>query len=222
MIVFRRNERAKLSLCRDHFKRSTRGLKGLRPELCPAVKDFHSSGFLIYSPFEIKIQSKFSFNVAVYTNIDEQKLLVPGIIGTPGSPRFYARVDTGFSLLNSECEILSIPNLLCDEVRQTLIIPPVIYPAGYTGPILIAVSADQPFQIDTTLPLLHLIPLSREISSVKVEDTDVRHTSFEGLIYKDFNESFSLQKRCSSLELIGPILPSHQESASRTDEERRE
>lgn len=218
MIVFRRNERAKLSLSRDLFKRSTRGLKGLRPELCPAVKDFHSSGFLIYSPFDIEIQSKFSFDVAVYTDTDKQKLLVPGIIGTPNSPRFYARVDTGFSLINSECEIISIPNLRCDAVRQTLIIPPVIYPAGYTGPILIAVSADQPFQIDTALPLIHLIPMSREISSVKVEDTNVRHTSFEGLIYKDFNDSFSLQKRCSSLELIDPILPSHKEGAARKDQ----
>jgi hypothetical protein len=173
------------------FNEEFRNTKGIRPELCPAIRAFNSVGFVIGSPIAVKFENKRKFFLEKRRDSNQNIFLSPGVIGEPNSDRLYARVDSGLSFMNLELPIIAIKNQNTIDYLDSIIIPPVLYPAGYSGPILIPISANNDIQINTNDGLLSLIPLSTDINmDYEIISSDIRHDKFEGLYYRNWQDTY--------------------------------
>jgi hypothetical protein len=184
------------------FLKKVRGIKGIRPELCPAIRDFHSAGSLICNPTNLSFLNKFSFEVRHYKSNDGKEILSPGVIGDPKSERFYARVDTGLSFIDIPCPVMAIKNHHLTNPLNNIEIPPVIYPQNYTGPILIAISSDFALEVPKHTPLLHIIPLYPTKVSITISSSVIVHENFEGLLYQNYLRDTDLLNITTSDKLV--------------------
>lgn len=173
------------------FNEAFRNIKGIRPEFCPAIREFHSIGFVIGSPIAVKFENKRKFFLEKSWDSKQNIFLSPGVIGEQNSDRLYARVDSGLSFINLELPIIAIKNQNAIEYLENIIIPPVLYPAGYSGPILIPISANNNVQINKNDGLLSLIPLSTDINmDYEIISSDIKHDKFEGLYYRNWQDTY--------------------------------
>lgn len=181
------------------FNEVFRNTKGIRPELCPAIRAFNSVGFVIGSPITIKFKNKRKFFLEKREDSNQNIFLSPGVIGEPNSDRLYARVDSGLSFINLELPIIAIKNQNAIEYLDSIIIPPVLYPAGYSGPILIPMSANNNVQINKNDGLLSLIPLTTDINiDYEIISSDIIHDKFEGLYYRNWQNVYKHSEIVSS------------------------
>ncbi len=132
-----------LSPTYDFFLSKLKGIKGIRPEFCPAIRDFYKLGWVLGSPIDVNFLSKKDFYVDCYKSNDNKYFMSPGVIGDSNSETLYARIDTGYSFVNLNVPILSIKFDTLESDCSDTSIPSNIYPVGYTGPILIALSCNK-------------------------------------------------------------------------------
>lgn len=149
------------------------------PSKCPAIRHAYKFGFFILSPNDYSFKEG-TFSVKAY-NCDNKLFLDPGVMGDPNSNHLYARIDTGYSFLNLEHDVL-ITKVLTPFMNTEYEIPPVIYPKNYIGPILAPISSNLNITISKGTPLLHVIPLCSEYSYEEI-NKEIIHESFEGLFY---------------------------------------
>jgi len=151
----------------------------ITPSKCPAIRQAYNLGCYINSPSQYNFKNGI-FDVKRYKILDKY-LLDPGIIGDPSSKNLFARIDTGYSFQNLDIDVLATP-ILAPLINDDFQIPPVVYPKGYTGPILAPVSSRKNNIIKEMQPILHLIPLSLEYTFEEINQ-ELIHSNFEGLIY---------------------------------------
>ena len=125
-----------------------------------------------------------SFDVRLGLMGANEVLVVPGIIGSPDSTILFAKVDTGFSVDDLPLEWLSLP-VLNLEFSLNLIVPGVIYPKGYCGPLFVAVAARTPSTSPLGHPLTQLVAIDgknrplKSVNSLLAQTTD---KNFQGLL----------------------------------------
>ncbi len=151
----------------------------ITPSKCPAIKQAYNLGCYIGSPNDYHFDNS-SFIVKRY-NLNNKIILDPGIIGTPDSNNLYARIDTGFSFSKLNINILATP-ILTPTMNLEFQIPPVVYPKGYTGPILAPVFSQNKFILKTSQPIIQLIPLGSNYE-FEIQNLEIKHENFEGLFY---------------------------------------
>lgn len=201
MRLYRRVQSARVEPAKSFFTAASKGRKGISPELCPAIRDFYSLGAYVFSPICLEIYDSHSFEVQVNENPEGERLLIPGIIGAPGSREYYARIDSGFSLVDLSSPVLGVITQLPSYDLSNIRMPPVVYPAGYSGPILMPVSCSTRFSVTRSAPLLHLIPLDLD-TRLEVIEEEVRHQGFEGLVYESEIRSFQRTWSVLSTDLV--------------------
>ncbi len=189
---FQRFKNPSLSPTYNFFLQQSKGLKGVKPHFCPAIRNFFKLGWVLGSPIELDFFSKVSFKVDHHQSLKGDSFLSPGIIGDPDAKLLYARVDTGLSFMNLEVPIMATKIQSIDEIEDNLIIPPNIYPAGYSGPILIAVASNKAQKIQALNPLIQLIPLTdnQEYEHTIVDNLTIHHPNFEGLYYENWQKDY--------------------------------
>jgi hypothetical protein len=151
----------------------------ITPSKCPAIRQAYKLGCCINAPRQYVFREG-KFHVKRF-KIKGEIILDPGVIGDPTSTELYARIDTGYSFQKLIIDVLAIP-VLAPRINFGLQIPPVVYPKGYTGPILAPVSSRYSITISERQPIIQLIPLSLDYVFKEVNE-EVVHASFEGLIY---------------------------------------
>lgn len=151
----------------------------ITPSKCPAIRQAYNLGCYVNSPRQYDFNNGI-FNIKRYKIMDTF-LLDPGVIGDPSSKNLFARIDTGYSFQNLVIDVLATP-ILAPLINNDFQIPPVVYPKGYTGPILAPISSLKSITIDECQPILHLIPLSIDYK-FEVINLEIIHSNFEGLIY---------------------------------------
>jgi hypothetical protein len=181
-----------------------RSARGIRPELCPAIRQFYCLGVYVYSPIDFRFHDRFTFDVEVMENQEGHRILMPGVIGAPGSPAFYARIDTGFSFGNLSYPVIGILNQHQSLDFGPAKLSPVVYPVGYTGPILIPLTSPDPFEVSRNMPLLHLISMGELNSPPEVVDRHILHPKFEGLLYEDSFRTYRRVRSVKSTDLVTP------------------
>lgn len=162
---------------------------GISPANCPAIRAATRLGIEILSPIEVKFDNSKSFNVTRAWTQENELILIPGIIGDPRSRRTYARIDSGFSILDSNVPFLTtLPTSLVDHPLGYAQ-PNVLYEVGYSGPLLVPLSATLPATISFGDPICQLLPLVEEKVDVVVDEDSTLtliHPEFEGLLNRDW------------------------------------
>ena len=159
---------------------------GISPSRCPAIRDAGELGIVVASPCNIRIGSKHDAFVQVLGDSLGNRCFVPGVIGDPKSRRAYARVDTGYSFTELPCQVLSLPPLQFLH-RETLVFgPTVLYPVGYSGPVLAALASNRLTEIKKGEPLVQLTPLAPASFIAAVADGEIEHPGFSGLLRRDW------------------------------------
>ena len=202
--LIRRYDKAKFFESKNTFDKQVKRVRGIRPPLCPAIRDFYCRGWFLSSPIEVHFSSERMFSVSIYESAKDQKtLLLPGVIGDNKSKKLYARIDTGFSMQSSHMDVLAIKAQDESMQDECFGIAPVVYPAGYRGPILIAAYSNQEFTLEPNKPLLHCIPLSSGPWQINVAD-DFQHKEdrFEGRLYHAWEEKYTLRRDTVSDKLL--------------------
>ena len=195
--LYKRYKNASLNLNLDaRIKKNEIGK--ITPSKCPAIKQAYRLGCYINSPSKYLFQNGV-FKVKRY-KIGEKQLLDPGVIGDPTANEIFARIDSGYSFKNLEVEILATP-ILAPHINENIIIPPVVYPVGYTGPILIPLGSKHSIIIEADQPILQLIPLSMNCS-FEEQYEELIHDSFEGLKYDSDLLKMILIDELNSLEYL--------------------
>lgn len=190
----------------DIFRQQSIGVKGIRPELCPAIRDFHSRGWFVGSPIQLTLYNAREFDVEKRRSIEGKLFLSPGVIGDPDTKRLFARVDTGLSVKDLPVALMAIKKQSQDWIYESLVIPPVIYPKGYTGPILIAVSSNDYKSIPINEPLVHLIPMIDGVDiDADLSDEYISHERFEGLYSKSWEADYKKDDIVKSTSLFASI-----------------
>jgi hypothetical protein len=128
----------------------------MHPNLCPAIRDANVRGLLLTALHDLDFDGPDGFEVRVGSVGGDEILVVPGVIGSPDSEILFAKVDTGFSVDDLPIEWLSTP-VLNLEFSLDLIVPGVVYPKGYCGPLFVAVAARKKVRIPAGYPLTQLI-----------------------------------------------------------------
>lgn len=185
------------------FKKKSASKKGIQPEFCPAIRDFYSRGWLVGTPIEINLYNSREFDVDKRSTPDGKLFLSPGIIGDPNADRLYARIDTGLSLKDLPVALMAIKRQSEDWKFKNIVIPPVIYPRGYSGPILIAVSSDHFETIPINEPLIHLIPMTEETHiEAELSNENISHEKFEGLYTISWEKDYVREGIVKSTSLL--------------------
>ena len=170
----------------------------ITPSKCPAIRHAYNLGCYISSPSNYSFQNS-NFIVNRY-KLNDVLFLDPGIIGTPDSNNFYARIDTGFSFDDLIIDVLATP-ILTPNLNNEFQIPPVVYPKGYKGPILAPVYSKNTIEIKASQPILQLIPLGLNYE-FKVFLNEIKHEGFEGLFYDSELENLSYFDKINSTEIF--------------------
>ena len=201
--LIKRFDRAVMENSGKFYRNLLKGVKGMRPALCPAIRSFQSLGWRVSPPVNVIFRSERSFDVDRYSDEDGKKFLVPGVIGDKESERLYARIDSGFSLVDLSVPMLAIKCQEEGDYYRGFEVAPVIYPKGYTGPILMAVSANGRFELIRSEYILHLIPMtSEEVDVVVDEDFEHLEPQFEGLFKNSWEVKFISRGRFDSEEIL--------------------
>jgi hypothetical protein len=156
----------------------------VHPNACPAIKDANMKGVLLSSPMELSFDGPDTFDVHLCHGAEPEILVYPGVIGTPESRIRFAKVDTGLSVNGLPFECLSLP-VLNLEFSLELIIPGIIYPVGYCGPLFIAVAARTEVRIPAGYPLTQLVAMNGQKFEVELTETlsySRNDHRFEGLL----------------------------------------
>jgi hypothetical protein len=156
----------------------------MHPNLCPAIRDANVRGLLLCASHDLNFDGPDSFDVRVGLMGDDEVLVVPGVIGSPDSTILFAKVDTGFSVDDLPVEWLSLP-VLNLEFSLDLIVPGVIYPKGYCGPLFVAVAARTQVRIPAGYPLTQLIAIDGREPALEISGTLRRSRAdadFQGLL----------------------------------------
>ena len=134
-------------------------------------------------------------------------LVVPGVIGSPDSTILFAKVDTGFSVDDLPVEWLSLP-VMNLEFSLNLIMPGVIFPKGYCGPIFVAVAARTPVFVAAGYPLTQLVAIDGQEVDLELIDTlssSRRDSNFQGLLrpgWRDVERAGKVVKARRCLDLF--------------------
>lgn len=142
----------------------------MHPNLCPAIRDANVRGLLLTALHDINFDGPDSFDVRVGPIGTNEVMIVPGIIGSPDSSILFAKVDTGFSVDDLPVEWLSLP-VLNLEFSLDLIVPGVIYPKGYCGPLFVAVAARTQVRIPAGYPITQLIAIGGLDPALEISGT---------------------------------------------------
>jgi hypothetical protein len=170
----------------------------ITPSKCPAIRHAYNLGCYISSPSNYFFQNS-NFIVNRYKLYDEL-FLDPGVIGTPDSNNFYARIDTGFSFNDLIIDVLATP-ILTPNMNNEFQIPPVVYPRGYTGPILAPIYSKNTLEIKASQPIVQLIPLGLNYE-FKVLSYEIKHKEFEGLFYDSELENLIYVDKVYNMEIF--------------------
>jgi len=179
----------------------------MHPNVCPAIKEANNKGLFLSSTYEIEFDGPSNFNVLLGLNNQREVFVLPGIIGSPDSTILFAKVDTGFSVENLPVDLLSTP-VLDIEFSLNLIVPGVMYPKGYSGPIFIAVASRTKTSVPVGYPLAQFIVLSEEVAYISISEgleKSSQDKRFEGLLqpgWQSFRENGLLVKANECLELF--------------------
>lgn len=171
----------------------------ITPSKCPAIYKAYNHGCYLLSVKNYTFDND-GFYINRYTHNDKL-FLDPGIIGDPTSSRIFARIDTGYSFKNLKIDTLSIP-VLEPNITQGIHIPPVIYPRGYTGPILAPIKSLKDLVIKEKDPLIHLMPFSINSNFVEI-NSEIKHPDFEGLFYDSIKEDLKFVDVIHSSKFFG-------------------
>ena len=148
-----------------------------------------------------------SFDVRLGPGGADDVLVVPGIIGSPDSTILFAKVDTGLSVDDLPIEWLSLP-VLNLEFSLDLIVPGVIYPKGYCGPLFVAVAARSQVRVPAGYPLTQLVAIGDqevELELSKTLSSSRRDRNFQGLLrpgWRDVERHGKVVKARRCLELF--------------------
>jgi hypothetical protein len=197
IILYKRFHKASMEqVIQQLIKESESGK--ISPSKCPAIRQAYELGCYINSPRQYDFRNG-AFKIKRY-KITDKHLLDPGVIGDPTSNHLFARIDTGYSFENLEVDTLATP-ILAPRINVDFQIPPVVYPSGYTGPILAPVGSVKDVSIKEAQPILHLIPLSTDH---RFEETprEILHSNFEGLIYDSLIQSMEFMDEICCSELL--------------------
>ena len=197
IVLYKRYHKASLEQSIQQIVKESEAGK-ITPSKCPAIRQAYKLGCYINSPRQYDFRNGI-FNIKRY-KITDKYLLDPGVIGDPSSNNLYARIDTGYSFQNLEIDILATP-ILAPLINFDFQIPPVVYPKGYTGPILAPVSSRKNITIKESQPILHLIPLSIN-HRFEVISKEINHSNFEGLIYDSLIKSMEFIDEISCIEFM--------------------
>ena len=201
--LVKRYEKGVIESSLQVFRSSLKGVKGIRPELCPAIRSYHSLGWRLSSPVDIIFRNERSFDVDNYLDEFDRKFLVPGVIGDKESKKLYARIDSGFSLLNLSVPLMAIKCQGEDPYLSKFEIAPVIYPEGYTGPILLAVSANEDFKLNSNHLIVQIIPLASAKVNLSIRvDCEYIEENFEGLFKNNWDHLYKKQGRLDSEDIL--------------------
>ncbi|WP_145051785.1 hypothetical protein [Lignipirellula cremea] len=162
----------------------------MHPNICPAIKKANMKGVLLSALHDIKFDGPESFDVRLGSTGQNTVLVVPGVIGSPNSTVLFAKLDTGFSVDELPVEILSLP-ILDLEFSMNLIVPGVIYPKGYCGPLFIAVAARKAMCVQAGYPLTQLVALNHQDLEITVSPhlaTSSHDQRFEGLLHPGWQD----------------------------------
>lgn len=203
---YKRYENDSLIPTYDFFQKKIKGLKGIRPEFCPAIRDFYKLGWVLGSPIEVNFLSKRDFYVDCYKSCDNNYFMSPGVIGDLNSETLYARIDTGYSFVNLNVPILSIKFDSLDWDDQDISIPPNLYPAGYTGPILIPLSCNSERKVQKFNPLIQLIPFGQKDCTHDVITQSIKHEAFEGLYFNAWELKYPERRKFISSNLLNELV----------------
>lgn len=191
----------------NFFQPKLKTVKGIKPHFCPSIRDYFKLGWVLGSPINLFFSSKTDFTVQRRQSESGDIFLSPGVIGDPNADILYARIDTGYSFLNLPTPILATKIQLIDEFDDGLLIPPNVYPAGYSGPILIAAASHKPQKIVSQTPMIHLIPLTNTgMHEHHVIDTEIKHENFEGLYYNDWELDYPIVNSINSSLLLKNLI----------------
>lgn len=172
---------------------------------CPAVRQAATLGVTICVPITVDFEGARGFLVGRYLTPDGRREIAPGVIGDPDSLRLYARIDSGFSIIDSHTALLQVPAISLAERDEGLIVPIVVYPSDYRGPILIAMSSTAPARVEVGEDAVQLIPLTEHEVVFEIIDQDVEHPTFSGLFSKDWPASWTLISTCPAQDLWQPF-----------------
>ena len=156
----------------------------MHPNRCPAIRAANLSGFLLHALHELIFDGPDSFDVKMGIGDVNQVLIVPGIIGSPDSTILFAKVDTGLSVDDLPVELVSLP-VLNLEFSLNLIVPSVIYPKGYCGPLFVALAARTHLRIPIGYPLTQLIAIDGQSVEIGISEnisSSRRDHEFQGLL----------------------------------------
>jgi hypothetical protein len=201
--LIRRYKNGNIKPLTNVFKDSLKGIKGIKPELCPAIRDFQSLGWGVSPPVNVVFRNERSFDVEKYSDEEGNKFLVPGVIGDKVSKRLYARIDTGFSMINLPVPILALKCQNQHEHFRKFEIAPVVYPRGYSGPVLIAASANEPCLLRENEYVLQMIPMIFDESSLVIrDDSKYLEKGFEGLFKDHWDRIYKPLGRFDSRQIL--------------------
>lgn len=197
IVLYKRYHRASIKQSIQQIIKESESGK-ITPSKCPAIRQAYNLGCYVNSPRQYDFNNGI-FNIKRY-KIKDTYLLDPGVIGDPSSKNLFARIDTGYSFQNLDIDVLATP-ILAPLINDDFQIPPVVYPKGYTGPILAPISSRKNISIKEFQPILHLIPLSLN-HRFEVVNTEISHTNFEGLIYDSLITSMVFIDEKSCIEFM--------------------
>ena len=156
----------------------------MHPNVCPSIRNANVLGLLISALHELTFDGPDSFDVRLGPSGADDVLVVPGVIGSPDSTILFAKVDTGLSVDDLPVEWLSLP-VLNLEFSLNLIVPGVIYPKGYCGPLFVAVAARTQVRVPAGYPLSQLVTIDGQEVELELSETlssSRRDHNFQGLL----------------------------------------
>jgi hypothetical protein len=169
----------------------------IRPNACPAIRSANHLGVLFFTHHSLSFEGPRDFFLDIIALADQTFLTVPGVMGSYDSTVLFAKVDVGISVLDLPCPFLCTPTLDI-EASSGFIVPSVLYPKGFTGPIFIPVASRSPCAIGIGYPLAQLIPLSEaqdlELKAENGPRSTVADDQFEGLLLSGWSDPAN-QKR---------------------------
>jgi hypothetical protein len=162
----------------------------MHPNNCPAIRDANRLGLMLGALHDVALDGPDDFDVRVGMNASGSLLVTPGVIGSPDSSILFAKIDTGLSVDDLPFDWLALP-VLNLEHSKGLIVPSVLYPKGYCGPLFIAVAARHKVTVGAGYPLTQLVPLDGREVSFQLSATlgaSKRDDAFEGLLTPGWKE----------------------------------
>ena len=159
----------------------------MTPSKCPAIRSYAASGIDFHSLHDVFFEGPLSVRSDAFRTGEGALVLVPGVIGSPGTHWVYARIDTGFSVEELPSSFLmTLPLELCERPNGYNS-PSILYEKGYSGPLLAAIASAGMAELKVHDPIAHFVPLveDRELQ-VRVIDRPIVHADFEGLLQQNW------------------------------------